>query len=396
MNLDQWISCISEAHRTSGETLSPLQEMLLKLPSGENTDKSEITEDGIEFGIKYGHLPMEVKSQNKAANKIIEEEIEIVKRYFFKKAVVGETFGLVSRIKEKSGFYLEENYDLSSGPFINMAKTYWTFQIEVKDLFPKYYDLALSQVLANVETNIASAFFPTPGPVVMWVRQRREIQRQLLEQYAPEIDIKAFLENNPFLGTSPGRIAKKVSNEKIWVRCFNHKSPQFLRIPNIIKAQKVRCPKCKISFRFPAKDLKWLDQLLPHLHPDSDKIEKLEELRRHWSIPEEVFSLHVISSHWAISRLQEYGLLQFQQETPQASEKELWKKVLESRMITQQMYDFFSERLDEKEIEEIVHEANSFEELCDLLIEFEEKNVMKAPLADIFGIGEKIDEILSG
>lgn len=56
--------------------------------------------------------------------------------------------------------------------------------------------------MLEIETNIAGIFFPTPGPMQIPVSERMEAQRQLLQEYAPGIDIDAFLGNNPILGTS--------------------------------------------------------------------------------------------------------------------------------------------------------------------------------------------------
>ena len=390
MNINQWIPCISEAYEITEKAFSSRKkEMLLrKLPGDDLNKKDEVDKDLFEYGV----LSKSSEIQDESQNDIIEETREVITRYFFRKAAHGETFGPISRIKEKFRNSVEENYGLSSGPFMNMAKTYWTYKIEVQDLFPKCHNFLLSQILLKVEGDIASVFFPTPGPAVIWVRQRREMQRQLLEQYTIEIDIETFLENNPLLGTYPGPIAEKVFNEKIWIRCPNHEVPQFLTIPNTVKPLQVRCPKCKISFRFPAKDFRWTDQLPPHLHPHLQKVDELENLRQYWNIPEEIFSLRIISSPWAVRWVQEYMLAQFHHQFPQSSEKELWKKVLESRMATSKVWGIKS--LTEKEIDKMIRNASSFEELCDRLIEFEEKTTVEPSPPDPFGIGAKIDEIL--
>jgi len=387
MNIDQWVSCISEAYKIAGKAFSTRRkEILLGKLSVDDLNKNEVDKGIFEMGV----VSKPFKMQDESQNEVVEETVEVITHYFFRKTALGETFGPISQIKEKLGSSVEENYGLSSGPFINMTRTYWTYKIEVKDLFPECHNLVLSQVLLKVEGDIASLFFPTPGPAVIWVRQRKEMQRQLLEQFAPEIDIDPLLENNPLLGTYPGPIAEKVFNEKIWIRCPNHEVPQFLTIPNTVKPLQVRCPKCKISFRFPVKDFRWINQLPPHLHPQ--KVEELENLRQYWDIPEEVFSLRIISSPWAVRGVQEYMLAQFRHQTPQSSEKELWKKVLESRMATSKVWGLKS--LTEKEIDKMIRDISSFEELCDRLIEFEEKTVVEPSLPDPFGIGAKIDEIL--
>lgn len=110
MNIDQWLLQVSQAYQLAGKQLSPDKKACLLAPLSEN-----ITE---------------------LQKEILAEVYDIMIRFFFSKASHGETFGSISRIKERFGSSLEENYGLSSGPFIDMAKTYWTYKIEVKDLFP--------------------------------------------------------------------------------------------------------------------------------------------------------------------------------------------------------------------------------------------------------------------
>ena len=133
------------------------------------------------------------------------EFIEVINGYFFKKAAHGETFGPLSRIEERFGKSLEENYGLSEGPFINVAKTYWTYKLELGDLSAEYSNVVLYTFLSEFEVNIASVFFPTQGPVGgPSVSQRKEMQRQLLQRFAPEIDIERFLSENPALRDKSG------------------------------------------------------------------------------------------------------------------------------------------------------------------------------------------------
>jgi hypothetical protein len=176
MNVDQWILEISRAYQSAG----------LAFPQTKKTSLIEYLAE------KSAETP----------KKVIVEALDVMTRYLFKKASTGETFGNLSRIKERFGRSLEENYGLSGGPFMNMAKTYWTYKLEVGDLFPEYHNLGLSQMLLELETNIAGLFFPTSGPGTIPVNKRREAQKQILQEYAPEIDIDAFLGNNPILDTS--------------------------------------------------------------------------------------------------------------------------------------------------------------------------------------------------
>jgi len=173
MNTDQWISELSTAYQSAD----------LPFPPNKRTSL----------------LAALSEMRSEAQKEIIAEALDIVTRHFFNKASIGEAFGPVSRIKERFGRSLEENYGLSSGPFIGMAKTYWTYKLEVGDLFPQYHNIVLSQMLLDLETTIAGLFFPTPGPATIPVAQRREAQRRTLQQYTPGIDIERFLNESPIL-----------------------------------------------------------------------------------------------------------------------------------------------------------------------------------------------------
>ena len=366
MNIEQWIPCIAEAYKEAGETFSPHKKKML----------SE-------------ELPEDSPNIDQATRLSI---MELVIRYFFKKVTLGETFGPITRVEQTFGHSLEANYDISSGPFIDMAKTYWTYQLEVRDLFPKYHDLVLAQVLAEVEGRIGSVFFPFAGPIILWVRGRRETQRELLEEFAPEMDIDAFLDNNPMLGTSKGRIAKAVFNEKVWVRCPNPNCLRFIKIPNTVKRLEIKCPKCKKSFLFPAEELKWLNHLEPHFHPAPDKIKELEHLRQLWTIPGEVFWEGIIGTYWATEQLQRKLYEEAKQMNPRASDKEIFREIITSR--TENRIPLGLD-MNEEDVDKAVESINSIDDLVDFVLSRESKEANEEPpWPDPFGIGSKIEEIL--
>lgn len=179
MNIDQWLLQVSQAYQSVGKQFSLDKKAFLLAELSESSTESQ--------------------------KKTIAEVFDIIIRFFFSKASRGETFGSLNRIKEQFGRSLEENYGLSSGPFIDMAKTYWTYKIEVQDLFPQHYKCALSKILLKIETTIAGVFFPTQGPISMPVTQRKEAQRQLLQEYASGINIEKFLYESPILKAQSGR-----------------------------------------------------------------------------------------------------------------------------------------------------------------------------------------------
>ena len=369
MDIDQWIHCIREAYESSGKAFSAKErEVLLQ------------------------ELPEDSQSVDESTRNVIAETIELVTRYFFRKATLRETFGSIERVEQRFGHSIESNYDVSSGPFIDIAKTYWTYQLEIQDLPPEYHKLVLARVLFQVHGDIASVFFPTPGPAVIWVRQRRETQKELLEEYAPEMDVDVFLNNNPLLGTSKGHIAKTVFNEKVWVRCPNHSCLRFIKIPNTVKQLEIKCPKCKKSFLFPAEELLWLNHLAPHFHPTPSKIKSLENLRQLLDIPDEDFMMLILSTTWATEQLQRKLYAEMKEMYPKASDKEIFKVIIKSR--TEESIPFgMGLDISDEEMEEAVQSMNSLDDLVEFVLS-KEKGEPGWP--DPFGIGNRIEEILKG
>ncbi len=387
MNIDQWISCISEAYKEAGETFSPAKKEILL---GELPQDSPNTDQATRLGIEAGVISKPIEIQDKSLNDVVDETKELINRYFFRKVPLGETFGSITRVEQKFGHSLEANYDISSGPFIDMAKTYWTYQLEVKDLFPEHHTLVLAQVLLQVNFEIGGLFFPFSGPIILWVGGRRETQRELLEEYTTGMDINAFLSNNPILGTSKGRIAETIFNERVWVRCPNPNCLRFLKMPNTVKALKVTCPKCRTSFRFPARNLQWLNHLRPDIHPGPYKADELENLRQLYNIPHKFFAMRVLSSPWATRRIQDSIYAQFREKMPKASEKEILKAVFASRVFLPTPFGY---KMTEEEINEAMESINSLEDLTAYFIKRDGAEEPAPP--DPFGIGARIDEILS-
>ena len=180
MDINQWVQQVKVAYQLLEKPFPPNGESVLlsKIPGGGSD-----TEEQLEIGA---------------------EVMDAMIRLFYKRAVQGEPFGSLSRIKEKLGSSLEENYGLSSGPFINMAKTYWTYKLEIEDLFPPYRDNILSGILGKIELDIAGVFFPTRG-IKMPLTLRKAQQRRLLKEYAPEIDVERFLSENPIMEAEGSR-----------------------------------------------------------------------------------------------------------------------------------------------------------------------------------------------
>jgi hypothetical protein len=130
---------------------------------------------------------------------VVAEASEIMMAFLFLKARNNETFGDVARVKERFGRTLEENYGVVPGPFLSLARAYWTFKLELEDLLSHQSRPLLTEILRRVEVDVASVFFPTPGFLSIPVAKRRAAQRAILQQYAPGFDVERFLAESPIL-----------------------------------------------------------------------------------------------------------------------------------------------------------------------------------------------------
>ena len=126
---------------------------------------------------------------------------------FFHCAADGHPFADVKRIEDQFRMTLEENYKNAGAAFLRFATTYWTLKLVVGDLTvsTEYRRTGIQQLLLKVETDVASVFFPTPGPIQMPARKREEAQRGLLQESGAPIDIEEFIAGNPILQASPSR-----------------------------------------------------------------------------------------------------------------------------------------------------------------------------------------------
>lgn len=222
MNLQGWLDETNQAYSTCGNRMTPeIQSQLLSkvaLPTEglSNFDKTFL-EQGLGSSLMYG------ASLTNERQHVAEQTADVMLRYFFKKATSGGIFGDLGRIKEKFGRTLEKNYPRMSVPFRQLAQAYWTFKIEVGDLFPRHHDKLIAQVLVATEGAIGSIFFPAPGPEGIdsevlkymekdgWpsasemrklrpsVQGREKAMRETLSIYAPELNADEFVRNNPIL-----------------------------------------------------------------------------------------------------------------------------------------------------------------------------------------------------
>jgi hypothetical protein len=218
MNLSEWIEEIGKIYQINENFLSNekksifLSEIVVPDRQDETTalknklkqiyppiaNKEFDYQNFDEFATKYGltsllpHIPEQYLTA-------CEEFREILYKEFFKRVCKRYGFGKENRIRERFKRTLLENYRISDGPFIDMARTYWTFKLEVEDLFPQHNNIILPQLLKSVDFEIGGLFFPTPGPDKPPLELRIKTQEMILETYAPNFNRKAFFKSNPIL-----------------------------------------------------------------------------------------------------------------------------------------------------------------------------------------------------
>ncbi len=116
---------------------------------------------------------------------------------FFRAAEAGETFANPARISERFGNTLEGNYPEANATFLKFAYSFWTLKLLDGDLF-SHRDTVVGTLIGQLEADVASVFFPTPGPISIPAAQREAKQREILGALC-SIDVEDFIRGNPIL-----------------------------------------------------------------------------------------------------------------------------------------------------------------------------------------------------
>ena len=132
-------------------------------------------------------------------------------------------------------------------------------------------------------------------------------------------------------------------------------------------------------------EISWLKQLPSNLRPDNDKIKKLENLRSHYHIPNDIFIGIITSSPGITCRVQENVYQMAKEKMPNAPEKEILKAVFGTRVFPQNPAGL---KMTEEEIREVIKNINSLNDLVEYFIQRDKEEARFE--RDIFGIGKKI------
>lgn len=148
-----------------------------------------------------GFLSELPKPRSPEEEQVMSQTVEALYRQFFKKVKTGETYCPVGKIKEKFGMTPKERIGISSGGYYRLFVAYWTLNIKLDENMESniskygygkvYYAESL---LRFVESNLAGAFFPTPGPMQIQESTRRQGIQEWLNMFAPTMTIKELYE----------------------------------------------------------------------------------------------------------------------------------------------------------------------------------------------------------
>ena len=199
MNANEWINIIEDCYSYSGSKFSekersPLEksfpDSMIEMAGDFETQQACLS--GVISLIDNINLPDNAMAQynNRCA---------LILNYFVHLYENSKTFGDVNRVRDIFGSSLSEKYNINSGLFFDFAKTYWTFKVEIMDLFDVHSSnkLLLSHILVKCEVSIAETFFPSPGPYEIPDSERVNSQKEFLKLFSPATDINAFIRSNP-------------------------------------------------------------------------------------------------------------------------------------------------------------------------------------------------------
>ena len=143
----------------------------------------------------------ELPKTRSAEEEIMVHAIEALHRQFFKKVKTGGQYCSVEKIKEHFGQTPKERIGVSSGGYYRLFVAYWTLKARLEENRQNniskhgygnvYY---IDSLLRFVESNLAGAFFPTPGPIQLPESLRREGIQKLLDMFAPTMAVKELYE----------------------------------------------------------------------------------------------------------------------------------------------------------------------------------------------------------
>jgi len=150
---------------------------------------------------RLGQISQPPNAVNKVEERVLDQASDALARQFFNRVKRGERYYPVEEIKRLFGQSPEERIGVSSGGYYRLFVAYWTLKAKLRNSqqtnisqhgYANIYNF--DAVLSSLESGLAGAFFPTPGPAKIPEKKRREGVQEILNAYAPKITIKELYE----------------------------------------------------------------------------------------------------------------------------------------------------------------------------------------------------------
>ena len=129
----------------------------------------------------------------------------------------------------------------------------------------------------------------------------------------------------------------------------------------------------------------WFEQLPSNLRPKDDKVEKLENLRSLYFLPNDIFVGIILSSPAVTRQVQKNVYELVKEKMPNALEKELLEAVFRTRIFPQNPLGL---KITEEEIQKEIESINSLNNLIEYFIQRDKEETRFT--RDLFNIGSKI------
>jgi len=142
---------------------------------------------------------------------------------------------------------------------------------------------------------------------------------------------------------------------------------------------------------------KWVRMLPANLRPNDKCIKQLEKLRVQYEMPHshDLMMMRVAQSKTTTRKVQRNALGYYRRHSPNASEKELLRMVLISRLRSSQLTNVYNLPIydtTEEAIDKAMENINSFDDLVGYIIGLDKQ---EPSVPDPIELGRRIDDILA-
>lgn len=350
-----------------------------------NEDLPDFPEDKWNFLLQSAS---EVSSDDEAKAAVL---YMFLLRGYLRLSAEGHAFVDEQRVAENFGRSVRANYPEANDSFIKFATSYWTFKLwldEAARCFSGGEDPLVLLLLRQLEQDLASLFFPTPGPIKIPPAEREQAQREFLAQFRNlPIEVDDLMKGNAILMRD-----RKVRTGYAGV---------LMLAFGALRRMSGRYTMRFFDALFGITPT-WAKQLPSHLRPSADQVKRLEAIRREVGTSHEEFFLHIVSHPKTTKKLQRHMYTQARKQQPGASEQDLLVAVLFSRLASaqQQGTDLFGLSLVppdqiEARIHQIAARYSNIEALAEAIVAEEMKEPAVGPAPGFEDAATRVSKILA-